>query len=82
MSICRFVNHTAVLSCIVEKGKLESAVTWLYPQTLREVSSLNAWNDVASLSLIIWCLMIGDVQTKLRFDDGNVSDLMLSALLS
>lgn len=48
---------TTQLSCLVsqKKGKPESAVTWLYAPTLREVSRLNVWNDVASLSLIIWC---------------------------
>lgn len=29
MNICWCVNHTAGLSCILEKGKLESAVTAL-----------------------------------------------------
>ncbi len=55
MNICCCVNHTAVLSCIVEKGKLENAFTSLHTQTLLEVSCLNVGNgaDVASMSLLV-----------------------------
>lgn len=42
MNICCYVNHTAVLSCIVEKGKLKTIVIPLYTQTLLEVT----WLDV------------------------------------
>lgn len=57
MNICCCVNHTAVLSCIMEKGKLESAVALPYTQTVLEVSCLNVGNaaDAVSLSLSIWC---------------------------
>lgn len=55
MNICCCVNRTAVSSCIVEKGKRESAVTWPCAQTLREVSGLNVWSDDACPPLVIPC---------------------------
>lgn len=80
MNICCCVNHTAVLSCIEEKGKLEKCCSIaVYTDTARGVLfECVEWrwrsNSVTSHLVLE---TIGDVQTKLRFNDDNESDLVL-----